>query len=398
MTSKKLLQYPHIWLIIILLFSLGSLLGDVINERFDLVDFEVYYRTAERMWQGQPIYRIEADGHFVYKYAPTAAVFFMPFLLLGFPLAKVVFWLLSTAVFAGALYLLTQLASDKKTAPSQRNLYLIVAVLAVVPHIHLEWHLGQVNVWLLALYVCLIWCYQAHKDCLLGGLLALSLFVKPFGLIFIPFLLWKKRYKALVGTFVQVTLLAVLPFLFYWEWGSFVQLYQGWMNELAIELGNKQDLLAAANHTFVSVLARYSPIQFWIENETFAATYKLGVLLGLGALFLWYMQRGWWLVNGYLGNMTLLIAWIPLLAFTSQNAFIFCLPLIIYLLFRSHQMPRGQQILLFVACLCIGVNMYELVAKEAHQWLMDVSVYTFGGILLTVLACLERVRASRVEV
>ena len=70
----------HFWLLPLLLFSLISLAGDVINERFDLVDFEVYFRTAGRMLDGSELYRIESDGHFVYKYAPSAALYFLPFL------------------------------------------------------------------------------------------------------------------------------------------------------------------------------------------------------------------------------------------------------------------------------------------------------------------------------
>ena len=91
------------WILILFLFCVISLLADVVNDKFHLVDFEVYYRTAVRMIEGGPIYRIDTDGHFVYKYAPTAALFFIPFTLISFELSQWLFWFLLALVLGKTL-------------------------------------------------------------------------------------------------------------------------------------------------------------------------------------------------------------------------------------------------------------------------------------------------------
>ncbi len=387
---QRFLQYKNVWMYLLIGFSMISLLGDAINNRLDLVDFEVYFRTAGRMWEGAELYRIDTDGHFVYKYAPSAALFFMPFLLFGFSISKYIFWGLLT----GAIILVLRLL-QRKVAPAAAtnttNAVLFFAILSQVPHIHLEWHLGQVNMLLLLVYVCLFATPVSEKPFWQGGLLGTSLYVKPLGLIFVPYWILKKDWKALAYLLLTLVLFGALPYLFYPYWDTFIRLYYSWVNELQIEMSNKQDLLASGNHTIFSVLARYSPLSAILAfNPERQKIYQLIVLAFIGLSFLWYTQLGKKLKDAIIGEYVVLIAWIPLLAFTSQNAFIFCLPLMVYLFFDFRQMQPYQKVMLFNACLCIGINMYELVGKKLHAALMMFSIYTYGAIVLILLAYIRR--------
>ena len=374
----------HFWLLPLLLFSLISLTGEVINERFDLVDFEVYFRTAERMLEGAEIYRIESDGHFVYKYAPSAALYFLPFLIVGFGLSKWLFWALLTAALAwGLREMLSMLGKDK--SDKTVNAAIFFSMLAVVPHIHLEWHLGQVNMLLMVLFIALIKAYQLDRQKLLGVLLGASLFVKPFGLVFLPYLLVKKRFQALIYTIIATLIIGFLPFIFYPSWTAFVGLYGSWMVELQIELASKQDLFANANHTIFSVLARFTPIQYLLAEGLAQKIYQVIILAIMGLAFLKYIQLGQDKPRAAVGEWALLSAWIPILAFTSQNAFIYTLPLIVYLIFHFQELPSWSKGLLIAGCFLIGINMYDIVGKDLHWQLMQCSIYTFGSMLLMVV-------------
>ena len=375
----------HLWLILFLLFSLLSMFGDMLNERFQMVDFEVYFRTAGRMLDSAEIYRIVADGHFVYKYAPAAALYFLPFLLVGFGAAKVLYWCLMTAAMAWALWAIKGMLSEGKTERFI-NVALLGAILAVVPHIHLEWHLGQVNMLLMVAYIALIKCYQNRQDALLGILLGASIFMKPFGLIFLPYLFLKKRLKAVAFTALSLLVIGCLPFIFYPSWTAFSDLYAAWFNELSIEMSAKQALTADANHTIFSVLARYTPIRYALVSDAAQVLYQLSVLGLMGLAFLWYMRRGRDIGKAFIGEFALLTAWIPLLAFTSQNAFIYTLPLAIYLIFSFDKLVMWEKILLVVGCFLIGINMYDVVGKTLHWQLRQWSIYTFGSLCLVVLA------------
>ena len=55
--------------------------AEIINHRFWLSDFEVYYKAADRILHSQNLYGISADGHYVFKYSPTSAIYFIPFIM-----------------------------------------------------------------------------------------------------------------------------------------------------------------------------------------------------------------------------------------------------------------------------------------------------------------------------
>ena len=393
MSTVRQLIKDNLWLIPLFLFSIISLLGEVINDKFDLVDFEVYFRTAARMLEGAEIYRIESDGHFVYKYAPTAALYFLPFVILGFGLAKYVFWILVTLALAWGLHTLIGFLK-KGESNRQVNFIIIGSILAVVPHIHLEWHLGQVNLLLMVLYIALIKYSKKNQQHWLGILLGGSLFVKPFGLVFLPYLVVKKQFKALFYMIGAVLILGLLPLLLYPSWGELVGLYNSWMVELQIELAAKQDLVADANHTIFSVLARYTPIQYLITNPTAQKLYQLTILGLIGISFLLYMAWGKKVPQAFVGELALLSAWIPLLAFTSQNAFIYTLPLIVVVLFQYKQLPLWGKILAVIGCFLLGINMHDIVGKTMHWALLQASIYTFGSMALIVVVFYQRKQAS----
>jgi len=383
----------YTWLIPLILFSLISLFGDYINERFDLVDFEVYFRTAQRMLEGADIYRIDSDGHFVYKYAPSAALYFLPFLPLGFAFSKVLFWLLLTGALAWGLLVLAELIGERKTDKTV-NITLFFSILAVVPHIHLEWHLGQVNMLLMVLFVAAIKAYLQNQEKTLGILLGASIFVKPFALIFLPYLLLKKRFKALAYTIIGALVIGLLPFVFYPSWTAFIGLYTSWITELQIEMSSKQALFADANHTIFSVLARYTPLQYVLTDNLSQKIYQLIILAIMGLAFLKYMQLGKNKSKAAIGELALLTAWIPILAFTSQNAFIYTLPLIVYLLFNFRELATWAKGLLILGCFLIGINMHDIVGNELYWALMQGSIYTFGSIMLMVVAFYLRMQKT----
>lgn len=389
MSTVRQFIKDNLWLIPLFLFSIISLLGDVINDKFDLVDFEVYFRTAARMLEGAEIYRIESDGHFVYKYAPTAALYFLPFVILGFGLAKYIFWIFVTVALAWGLHTLISLLRTEESS-RQVNFIIIGSILAVVPHIHLEWHLGQVNLLLMVLYVALINYSKKNQQQWLGIFLGASLFVKPFGLVFLPYLVVKKQFKALFYTAGALFALGLLPLLFYPSWSALVGLYNSWMVELQIELAAKQDLVADANHTIFSVLARYTPIQYFIIHPMTQKLYQLTILGLIGLSFLVYMAWGKKMPQAFVGELALLSAWIPLLAFTSQNAFIYTVPLIVVVLFQYKQLPLWGKVLAVLGCFLLGINMYDIVGKTMHWTLLQASIYTFGSMALIIVAFYQR--------
>ncbi len=375
------------WIIYILLFSAASIAGEFANHKFEMLDFEVYYKTANRIIHHSELYSIIEDGHYVYKYSPVAGLFFIPFALLDYQIAALLYWSFLTGLLILGLKILFDLI-DKANPSSQKptiSTILILSTLPVLVHIHRELHLGQVNMLLLMIYIFMLRAHSKKQELLFAILLSTSFFIKPFGLIFLPYLFLKKEFKTISYTFIFTAVFTLSPLIFYPSFDQLSHLYLSWWNELAIELNTKQNLLVSSNHTIFSVLARFTPLKFVLVNEVVQKVYQLFILLGLGFAFLKFStkqsQQG-----KTINEFSFLIALIPLLAFTSENAFIFELPVILLLLYYFKSMTLLQRGLVIIGCALIGVNVYDLLGSELSSYLMSISVYTIGSlILLSVL-------------
>lgn len=386
------------WIFFMSAVGLGLLVGELVNGRLWMHDLEVYYKTAARLVNGRELYRIAADGHYVFKYSPTAAMYFIPLLLLPFSLAKIFYWFVLTGLTVWAFGLLYKLmAATGNMVPDykKRNVVLMLTFLAVAAHLHREWHLGQVNLLLLIIYIGLISLLMQNKNWLAGLFLALSLFIKPFGLIFLPYLLFRQQYKPLLFALAFVLFLGLMPLIFYPEWVDFKYLYQGWFTELIIELQAKQDLLASANHTVFSVVARFTPLRYLLNSGLTISIYQLVILLVIGVAFLLFIRMGRYLPTPVLPEMTFLIALIPLFSFTSYNAFLFAAPCIMLLIFYFQQFSVLGKLSILVGCLLVGANIRDLVGPKFFNFLENISVYSFGSILLLILLFIWRIKQSR---
>jgi hypothetical protein len=375
------------WVIFILVLSGASLAGELANNKFQTLDFEVYYKTATRMLHSAELYSVAEDGHYVYKYSPVAGLYFVPFAILSYPVAAATYWILLTVLLIVGLKVFYTLLDDTDSQRKRNSIsvVLILSLLAIGVHVHREWHLGQVNLLLLIIYIFMIRAYTKKQLLVFAALLSFSIFIKPFALIFLPYLLYKKQWLTIVYSLAFTLILAFSPLILYPSLAQLSHLYQSWQNELAVELSAKQNLLADANHTIFSVVARYTPTRFMLTTAHSQKIYQLIVLvlIGIGFLFFSLRQRK---KEATLSEFSFLIALIPLLAFTSENAFLFELPVIMILTYHFKLLSLIQKALFITGCVLIGANIYDVLGSEMSAYLISISVYTFGaGVLLFLM-------------
>lgn len=390
MKLKTFFSSNYKWILFLLLISMGSLAAELINNRFWMPDLEVYHKTATRMVNGEELYRAVEDDpneHYVYKYSPPAALLFIPFILPGFTVSKFLYWAFLTFIFGSILYNLKVIFAGKEEMNSRITGSLMLATIIVGTHFFRELHLGQVNLLILGIYIYALRCFLVGKTAGFGALLAVSIFIKPFALIFIPFLLVMRRFKEVSYFAVFTILMFLLPLAFYLDITGFMDLYASWIKELSIELASKQGLMAEGNHTIFSVVARFTPVRFLEMNETGRYIYQFIVLGLIGTLILWFLFNKK-VADAPVRIFFILISFIPLLAFTSSNAFIFTLPLITYLLFKYRELNVYYKVLFILSCISIGGNIYDLLGRELFTVFWGISIYTWGtiGLLVTVFA------------
>lgn len=378
-------------LVLVTLISIFYILLERKNHGINMVDFEVFYRTAERMADGQNLYRIESDGDYVFKYAPASALYFLPFLALPLNVAKIIFWLiLSICVFyvyylSGRLFLKPHI----RYWPRDANSIIFVAFAAIFIHLERELVLGQVNWLLLCLYLLMITAYSRDKQILTGLILAFTLFIKPFGLIFLPYFILKRRYKT-IGWFILFFLvLFLLPLIFY-SFPEYVAQLRGWVHELSIEMGNKQDLHSQRIHTIFSILVRYTPLYFISFGPAIKLVYQVIVLSLLALAVLWFIRMGRKKRSSENESLALLIALIPLIAFTNDNAFLFLTPGIVFTLSRFDRLGMFEKFFLCAGLLFQGANIHDLWGAELSLKIQDWSLVAIGAVMIILVMFLMK--------
>ena len=388
---------PKLSLLFLASLCILFLVAEIINDRFWLSDFEVYYNAAKRILHSENLYRIQSDGHYIFKYSPTSAVYFIPFTLVPLVIAKFLYWILLSGIIVCAFYMSVKLLSFYKPS-SKLNVILFTGSVILAIHYLRELHLGQVNFILLFLYILSIYFYIENKTIYYSAVLAISIFIKPFTLVFIPYLIFKKKYKEVMWFFIFCTVLALVPFLFYSTIETTLNQYAMWINELKIELSHKQGLHNYSNHTIFSVFARYSPLKYVEFNETTARIYQLTLLAIIGISIVWFMK-----INDSIKNIeqqkinsileiSLLVSFIPLLAFTSENAFIFSQLLIFAVLLNFQLLNKLEKFIAVLSFIFIGGNFSELIGSDLSQRIDNLSLISVGAILLITLLFKIRTR------
>jgi hypothetical protein len=357
------------------------------HDRFWLSDFSVYHKAAGRLVAGENLYQGAADGFYRYKYSPTAAAYFIPLAVLPLNLAKVAYWVLLSGIVCLGFYLSSRLAKFDfgPLRPAYQNSVILISALVMGVNIERELHLGQVNQILLVCYLSFVFFLRAKREALASLILSAGIFLKPFGLIFIPYLIAKRRFKVIFLSLFFMVLLGILPAVFV-GFGGLAGQFSGWFDELLIELSGKQALLDPGNHTIFSILARYTPLRFLITGFGGIIVFQAMVLILLAALFVLIIRRGKDLADPMVLESAILVGLIPLLAFTSYNAFGFLELAVVMVLLGLPGMTRLQKGISIAGMFLLGFNMHDIVSHRLWLLFNDLSLVSIGGmILLAVL-------------
>lgn len=364
-----------------------------VNGRFGMLDFEVYYKAGERLLNGENLYRrasLEAggDGFFRYKYAPTAAFYFIPFSILPFKIAGILYWVVLSFILAHICWLSYQhFTNIQANQFKQQPWLMLLAAIILGVHIEAEFNLGQVNMLLLWLYVLTARLWLNNKASYWVALpWAISIFLKPYALIFLPFFLWYRNYKLIVFWLAWLLLLTlvILPFYGNIEFWWIQQLE--WLREISIEFTINQDLKYARNNpTIFAVLVRYTPLFLLEWRGTSLKLLQLIVLAIMGILGIgWLSKRRRSTITERWIEWALLLPILPLIALSSTNLFILLYPLVLGLLLCWHRLHLAYKIIAIIGMILQGLNIRDLWGAWAPYW-DQLGIVGLGGLVLVLV-------------
>lgn len=344
-------------------------------------DFAVYYTAASRAVDGAELYRAD-DGHFQFKYLPAFAVITTPVALLPLPLAKTVWLLISVTL---VVTLITMSLAALPTLRRPQWLLVTAMVIAMGKFYAHEMALGQVNLLFAVLVVAAMLCLKADRDATAGAVLIAAVVVKPYAVLFLPWVVLTRGRRALVSTAIGTLCVLLAPVPIYGVGGT-VALHRGWWTTVTVSTA--PNLLNPDNVSLAALSAK------WLgagPAATVMSATLAGVLLAVAVLVIW---RGRGIAHREALEGSLLLTMITLLSPQGWDyVFLVSTPAIAILANYEDRLPRVLRAVTWIAVLTIGLVIYDLVGRRSYRLFMAWSVITVC--YFVVIAALAVLRARR---
>jgi hypothetical protein len=327
-------------------------------------DFEVYRTAGSRALAAEPLYRAD-DGHFQFKYLPAFAVLASPLALVPLTAAKGGWFAVS------AVLMLVLLGLSVRAMPVVRRppaLLLVITFLAMAKFYAHELVLGQVNLLFAVLVVLAIVWMRSGRDAAAGVLLALAVVVKPYAVLFAPWLVTRRNRTAFAAMAAGLLVLLLLPAARYGWDGNLRLLGEWWQTVTSTTTPN------LTNPDNVSLSAMFTR---WMGPDSPApilAATTGGILLVLAAVVM--AGRGSLTAPDTLEGSLLLLL-IPLLSPQGWDyVLLIGTPAVMLLVNDVSSLPRGLRVATVVAIAVIALSIYDLIGRAAYATFMGLSLIT----------------------
>lgn len=345
-----------------------------------MADFEVYWTAAARARHAEPLYRAE-DGHYQFKYLPAFAILAAPAASLPLRTAKALWFATSVALLVSLVALAITVLPERLKPRWLLVTTLIVAMAKFYAH---EIVLGQVNLLFVVIVVLAVVSLRGGREALAGTLLALAVVIKPYAVLFAPWLLARRRIASIAAFGVAMLAALALPAAVYGLDGA-IDLHAAWWR--TVTESTAPNLTNADN---VSLAGMYSK---WLGPSSAVrplVTITSVILLGLAVVMLAWRTR---VKVPEVAEAALLLTLIPLLSPQGWDyVFLIATPAIALLVNYEHQLPRSVRIATIGAVLTIGLSLYDVMGRQAYAAFMALSVITLCFLVVVAALCTLRLR------
>jgi len=172
-------------------------------------DYPLWYWAGQQVLHGLDLYPSDPGAQFEFIYPPLSAV------LLAIPawFGKIPLYLVLSLLNAVAWWMTGQFSNAMTGAGRAPGPWLFaLPSFVTITFIFDMYDLGQPNLVLLALMLYGFWLLQGARPWLGGCMFALATAIKVFPVAVLPYLVWRRQWKALASTLIfLVILLFVLP-------------------------------------------------------------------------------------------------------------------------------------------------------------------------------------------
>lgn len=213
--TARVLRYPSLrapldWLFFfcVVLLTADVLVPELLGNG-KTKDYPLWYWAGQQVLHGLNLYPSDPNGYFEFIYPPLPAV------LLALPawFGKVVLYLCLSVLNAVAWWMTAQFSNAMTGAGRPPGPWIFaLPSFVTITFIFDMYDLGQPNLLLLAMLLYGFWLLGEARPWFAGSMFALATAIKVFPVAVLPYLVWRRQWKAVASTLVfLVLLLFVLP-------------------------------------------------------------------------------------------------------------------------------------------------------------------------------------------
>ena len=359
------------------LILVGLVLGFVFRVRHDMRDFEVNYEAAQRLRRAESLYRVE-DEHYMFKYLPASAILYTPLTYFP-PAAAKALWFGFIILCSG---LMIHLAGRLLPAGRDRPLYVwLIPPLVLMKYFFREWDLGQINAVVTVVLLLMLGFLissagkgGAAREAAAGVLWGISTALKPYAVIFLLYLILKKRWRAAAAGILTLGTALLLPSLYY-GWRGNLTVLEEWLTTLS---QSTPRLLSTQDN-----VSLFSFFLKWTGNEDLALPLAAAAIAALAFLVFWMILKGWKTEGTTFLEGAVLLTCIPLVSPLGWDyTLIMSLPLMMLLLQRFGEIPLLGRAILVLDLLVIFVSFYDFLGAAAYEAFMAWSLTTLNFLVV----------------
>ncbi len=363
-------------------------------------DFRVVHRAAARVLHQENLYNFE-DGHYLYKYSPFFAVLVSPIGLFSFQVGQVI-WLLGMCLCLTFVLIQSKkiILGDKPPPPYLYVLTIFFGSKFLVREITL----GQTD-FLILLFIFLFISFSDKKKNILAGLfLSLAVMIKPTSLVFVPYLLYKKKFKPVVYLGIFCLLFLLTPSFIYGFSGN-LNLLHGWKTVMS---ASSPPLLAVdMNQSIFAFFYRLlTPFPYHVnvlELKFTLVSFLIYVCILALFIFLLFLNRRSGSSDGNIVNhgegieyallLIFMALFSPLGWFQNYSSAVLGIMILINYVFETGLKDRFIIIVLVLFFILVDLINFELVGRKLNDLSLYLSFITWGIFIL--IAFLSKLRISR---
>jgi hypothetical protein len=345
------------------------------------VDFDVYSRAGGRVAGAEPLYRPD-DGHYQFKYLPAFAFAAVPFAKIDQDAAKAAWFALTFGlIVAFVRRSIRQLPARRM---SERSLGWLTA-LFLGRFFVAELSLGQVNVLFGLLLVLALTALQTNRTGRAGIFTALATFVKPYGVLFFPWLAAVGGIAAVTSSGAIMLAGLLLPATLY-GWSGNVHLLTEWYR--TVTETTPENLMYGQN---ISMTAMWTK---WLGLGM--ASVALGAITSVALLLVvvWAWSRRARVAEPLFLECALIMMLVPMLSPQGWDyMLLLATPAVACLIDRFREVSRPWQIATGATMLVVGFTIFDVIGRRANDFVAQRALISVGAIVLVVSLAHLRARS-----